>query len=141
VNPIWRQTGACGCEGRAPAPEPAPVVAYCSTLDDDNDKDIIKPEYYPKLDNNAKAIKNRPEIAIEVHGHTSKTGSYKHNIDLSERRAKAVKDYLIDGYRLPNVTLRGYGWTQPIVTNETEEGRANNRRVQLEVDDKPQAPR
>jgi OOP family OmpA-OmpF porin len=157
-----------------PAPEPAPVVADCSTLDDDNDgvnncddrcptslsgiqvskygcwivdvkfdndKDIIKPEYYPNLDNIAKAIKNHPEMAIEVQGHTSKTGSYKHNMDLSERRAKAVKDYLIDGYHFPNVTSRGYGWTQPIDTNETEEGRANNRRVQLEVDSKPQAPR
>jgi len=105
----------------------------------DNDKDIIKPQYYPNLDSVAEAIKKHPDTRVEVQGHTSKTGSYEHNMDLSERRAKAVKDYLVDSHHLPNVTSRGYGWTQPIDTNDTEEGRANNRRVQLEVEGKPQA--
>jgi outer membrane protein OmpA-like peptidoglycan-associated protein len=49
-----------------PAPEPAPVVADCSALDDDNGKDIIKPEYYPNLDNIAKAIKNRPDYRTKI---------------------------------------------------------------------------
>lgn len=152
----------------------APVVADCSTLDDDNDgvnncddicpdslsgiqvgkkgcwivdvkfdndKDIIKPQYYSNLDSVAEAIKKHPEITVEVQGHTSQTGGFQHNMDLSERRAKAVKDYLVGTHHLPNVTARGYGWTQPIDTNETEEGRANNRRVQLEVEGNPQSPR
>jgi len=53
----------------------------------------------------------------------------------------AVKTYLVDGTHSPNLTTRGYGWTRPIDTNDTEEGRANNRRVQLEVDGQPQQPR
>jgi OOP family OmpA-OmpF porin len=106
----------------------------------DNDKDIIKPEYFPNLDNAAKAIKEHPELAIEVQGHTSKTGGFKHNMDLSERRAIAVKNYLVEGSGSSNLTTRGYGWTQPIDTNDTEAGRANNRRVQLEVNGQPQQP-
>ncbi|MDD1612441.1 MAG: OmpA family protein, partial [Methylococcaceae bacterium] len=105
----------------------------------DNDKDFIKPQYYPNLDSVAEAIKKHPEVMVEVQGHTSKTGGYEHNMDLSERRAKAVKDYLVGSHHLPNVTSRGYGWDRPIDTNDTEEGRANNRRVQLEVDGKPQS--
>lgn len=104
----------------------------------DNDKAIIKEQYFPNLDSVAEAVKNHPEAMIEVQGHTSKTGGFQHNMDLSERRAKAVKDYLLRGHDFTNVTSRGYGWTQPIDTNDTEEGRANNRRVQLEVDGKPQ---
>lgn len=104
----------------------------------DNDKDIIKPQYMPNLDNTAKVIKEHPELKIEIQGHTSKTGGFKHNMNLSERRAIAVKKYLVDGTHSPNLTTRGYGWTQPIDTNDTEEGRANNRRVQLEVDGQPQ---
>lgn len=153
-----------------PAP-PAPIVADCSTQDDDNDgvnncsdrcpdtlsgakvgtygcwivdvkfdndKAIIKEQYFPNLDSVAEAIKKHPDVMIEVQGHTSKTGGFKHNMDLSERRAKAVKDYLTTSHHLPNVTSRGYGWTRPIDTNDTEEGRANNRRVQLEVNGQPQ---
>jgi len=106
----------------------------------DNDKDIVKPEYFPNLDNAAKAIKEHPELKIEIQGHTSKTGGFQHNMKLSERRAIAVKKYLVDGTDSPNLTTRGYGWTQPIDTNDTEEGRANNRRVQLQVDGEPQQP-
>jgi OOP family OmpA-OmpF porin len=106
----------------------------------DNDKDIIKPEYFPHLDNDAKAILAHPELKIEIQGHTSKTGGFKYNMGLSERRAIAVQKYLVDGYDLSNLTTRGYGWTQPIDTNDTEEGRANNRRVQLEINGQPQLP-
>ena len=106
----------------------------------DNDKAIIKPEYFQNLDNTAKEIKAHPELVIEIQGHTSKTGGFKHNMALSDRRAMAVKKYLFDGTHSPNITTRGYGWTQPIDTNDTEAGRANNRRVQLEVNGKPQQP-
>ncbi len=105
-----------------------------------NDKDVIKREYMPNLDNTAKVIQAHPELKIEIQGHTSKTGGYKHNMDLSERRALAVKKYLVDGAHIPNLTTKGYGWNQPIDTNDTEEGRANNRRVQLEVDGQSQQP-
>ncbi|MFI3187821.1 MAG: OmpA family protein [Methylococcaceae bacterium] len=106
----------------------------------DNDKDIIKSQYKPNLDNTAEAIKTHPDLKIEIQGHTSKTGGYNHNMDLSERRAMAVKKYLVDGTHSPNLTTKGYGWNQPIDTNDTEEGRANNRRVQLEVEGQPQQP-
>ncbi|MDD5461041.1 MAG: OmpA family protein [Methylococcales bacterium] len=99
----------------------------------DNDKAVIKPEYFPNLDQAAKAIKEHPELLIEVQGHTSKTGGFKHNMALSEHRALAVKNYLTEGSHSPNITSRGYGWTRPIDTNDTEAGRANNRRVQLQV--------
>jgi OOP family OmpA-OmpF porin len=106
----------------------------------DNDKAVIKPQYFPNLDDTAKLIKEHPELSIEIQGHTSKTGGFKHNMKLSERRAMAVKNYLVDGNNFPNLTTRGYGWTQPIDTNETEDGRANNRRVQLEINGEPQQP-
>jgi len=107
----------------------------------DNDKAIIKSEYFPTLDNAAKIIQEHPELVVEVQGHTSQTGGFKHNMKLSERRALAVKKYLVDGTHSPNITSRGYGWTQPIDSNDTEEGRANNRRVQLEVNGQIQPSR
>lgn len=105
-----------------------------------NDSAVIPTEYYGDLDNTAKMIKDHPGLAIEIQGHTSKTGGFKHNMLLSERRAEAVKKYMVDGENIPGLTTRGYGWTQPIDTNDTEEGRANNRRVQLQVLDEPQPP-
>ncbi|MFZ2407719.1 MAG: OmpA family protein [Methylobacter sp.] len=101
----------------------------------DNDKSSIKPQFYPELDNAITVIKANPGVNIEVQGHTSSTGTVAYNQRLSERRAKAVKDYLDRSVTQTggSLTARGYGLTQPIDTNETEEGRANNRRVQLEV--------
>lgn len=100
----------------------------------DNDKSEIKPQYYPELDNAVTVIKHNPGVNIEVQGHTSSTGTVAYNQRLSERRALAVKDYLSRNTQGGAIlTSRGYGLTRPIDTNETEEGRANNRRVQLEV--------
>ncbi len=101
----------------------------------DNDKSNIKPAYYTELDNVINVLKHNPSVNIEVQGHTSNTGTAAHNQALSERRALAVKNYLSNKYVHADsaLTARGYGLTQPIDTNETEAGRANNRRVQLEV--------
>jgi OOP family OmpA-OmpF porin len=102
----------------------------------DNDKSNIKPRYYPELNNAVTVIQHNPGVRIEVQGHTSNTASAEHNQKLSERRALAVKNYLTRNccaHAGGSLTARGYGLTQPIDTNETEEGRANNRRVQLEV--------
>ena len=87
-----------------------------------------------------KVIKEHPEKAIEVQGHTDNNGSFKYNQRLSERRALAVKKYLIDGSGRSDITAFGFSFSKPIDTNETEEGRANNRRVQLEVEGAPQQP-
>ena len=104
----------------------------------DNDKSDIKPQYYNELDNAAAVINANPGLSIEVQGHTSNTASAAHNQALSERRAHAVKHYLIHHVNDKeqaehNLTARGYGLTQPIDTNETSDGRANNRRVELKV--------
>ncbi|MGZ8158863.1 MAG: OmpA family protein [Methylobacter sp.] len=108
----------------------------CWTVDVkfDNDKSDINPQYYPELDNAITVIQGNPGIDIEVQGHTSNTGTEVYNQRLSESRAQTVKDYLshrIDAQE--KLTAKGYGLTQPIDSNETEAGRANNRRVQLEV--------
>jgi OOP family OmpA-OmpF porin len=102
----------------------------------DNNQSNIKPQYYPELDNAATVIKRNPGVNIEVQGHTSSTGTVEHNQRLSERRASTVKDYLVRNagpHADKTLTTHGYGLTQPIDTNETEEGRANNRRAILKV--------
>lgn len=100
----------------------------------DFDKSEIRPEFYGELDQVASVLNNNPGLTVEIQGHTDSTGTVEYNQKLSERRAQAVKTYL-DRAVSANVTLsaRGYGLTRPIDTNDTEEGRANNRRVQLEV--------
>ncbi|MBL1265434.1 OmpA family protein [Candidatus Methylomicrobium oryzae] len=100
----------------------------------DNDKSNIKPEYHEELDRAAQVINNNPGVTIEVQGHTSNTASAEYNQKLSERRATAVANYL-SKHVGSNAALTpvGYGLTHPIDTNDTEEGRANNRRVELKV--------
>ena len=138
------QDGVNNCVDKCPTTLPGAKVSIvgCWIVDVKfaNDSAVIPQEYYGNLDNTAKMIKEHPGMAIEIQGHTSKTGGFKHNMKLSDRRAEAVKQYLVDGTDVPGLTTRGYGWTQPIDTNDTEEGRANNRRVELKVLDEPQPP-
>ena len=136
--------GVNNCNDKCPNTLPGAEVSVhgCWVLDVkfDNDKDIIKPQYFHKLDKAAETIKKYPNTLFEVQGHTSQTGSYQYNMNLSERRALAVKKYLTKGSHSPNITSKGYGWNHPVDTNETAEGQANNRRVQLEVNGKLQKP-
>ncbi len=97
------------------------------------DKAAINPEDYQSLNEVAKVIRDYPNLKLDIEGHTDSTGPAAYNQKLSERRAKAVVNYLvnkagIDGARLNYV---GYGETKPIESNATREGRAKNRRVEL----------
>lgn len=99
----------------------------------DNDSAVIKRQYFHELEDIATAIQQHPNVKIEVQGHTSSTGSAQHNMGLSIRRAEAVKKFLVEKSNSSNITSRGYGLNNPMYSNATEEGRAKNRRVQLEI--------
>ncbi|MGH8210120.1 MAG: OmpA family protein [Steroidobacteraceae bacterium] len=90
------------------------------------------------LDQVASALMVQPELKVEIQGHTDSTGSKAFNLKLSQRRAEAVKGYLIDkGVDGSTLTARGYGETMPAASNDTAEGRARNRRVAFEVTNTP----
>ena len=75
-----------------------------------------------------------PQMTIEIGGHTDGKGSEAYNQRLSENRAKAVVDYLVSkGVDAKRLKYKGYGKTMPVDTNDTEEGRAKNRRVEFKI--------
>jgi OOP family OmpA-OmpF porin len=102
----------------------------------DFDKWNIKSAYYRTLDDFAAYLNDNPGARAEIAGHTDSTGTESYNMGLSERRANAVKQYLlrkgVDGYRITTV---GYGYSRPIGSNKTSAGRAQNRRAELRASD------
>ena len=94
----------------------------------------LKSSSYPELDRAAALMKANPELEVEIAGYTDAKGSDTYNRDLSQRRANSVREYIInqgvDGARLVAI---GYGEASPIATNDTEQGRAENRRVEFVV--------
>lgn len=93
----------------------------------------LKPESLPVLEGAIATLKRYPEINIEVAGHTDSRGSDAFNLDLSARRAESVLKYLHDGGVTNALKSRGYGERQPVGSNNTEDGRQQNRRVVLRV--------
>ncbi len=84
------------------------------------------------LDEAVRILKRHSDLKVEIAGHTDSRGSEQYNQGLSERRAQSVADYLIaHGVSNHSITVKGYGESQPIADNGTEEGRAANRRVEL----------
>lgn len=93
---------------------------------------ILSPLSYPELNIIAFYMKADPNLFIEIYGHTDNVGDEEKNKELSAKRAMAVGKYLIaKGVNEKNVTSIGYGSSQPLVSNQTEEGRKNNRRVEF----------
>jgi OOP family OmpA-OmpF porin len=124
----------------APAPvqreEPAPVKEVpsfnYSNIQFEFNSSILKTPSYPILDQIASDMKNNPEVRLNLNGHSSLEGTEKYNMSLSQNRAAAVKTYLVNsGVNADNLVTVGYGETQPIASNATEEGRSLNRRVEI----------
>lgn len=96
------------------------------------DKATLMASSYPTLENIYAALRDNPEIKVEIQGHTDSVGTDQYNLGLSQRRAQTVMQYLKDkGIAATRMTAKGYGESQPIDTNKTVAGRANNRRVEL----------
>lgn len=95
---------------------------------------VIKPAFRDTLDTVAGSLQTYPDSLIDVYGHTDSTGSDSYNQTLSERRAKAVADYLGSrGVSSARIRWQGFGETAPIADNTTEQGRALNRRVEIKI--------
>lgn len=94
----------------------------------------LLPESKVELDRLAGLLKENPGMNIEIGGHTDSQGSDAHNLELSLNRARAVYEYLVmQGIAPERLTYKGYGKNHPIDTNDTPEGRANNRRTEFKV--------
>ena len=97
-------------------------------------KSIIKASSYPILDQIAKVLTENPTYLVEVRGHTDNVGNPESNMQLSERRAAAVHDYLLGkGISLKRLSSHGFGDTKPVSSNKTAKGKALNRRVEFVV--------
>ncbi len=94
----------------------------------------LRPESSPELDRVVATLNENPKLTIEVDGHTDNVGSNTLNLKLSQDRADAVREYLIGkGIEPDRVGGKGFGETKPVATNDTEDGRAKNRRVEFVI--------
>jgi OOP family OmpA-OmpF porin len=103
----------------------------------DFDKATLRPEAKAVLNEAAALLSKHDRVVVEIAGHTDSMGSEEYNQGLSERRAASVKDYLTSkGVKATHLTAKGYGESRPVASNDTEEGRAENRRVEMIVLDR-----
>lgn len=100
----------------------------------DTGKATLKPESTATLQSMSELMLNKKSLEIEISGHTDNVGNDEYNLKLSEDRANAVKNYLVvKGIENSRVKTIGYGPSQPIATNDTEEGRQKNRRISVKI--------
>ncbi len=119
---------ADGC----PPPVVAPKKMVLEGVNFDNDEAALSAESAAILDQAAATLKEWGDVKVEVAGHTDSRSTDDYNMTLSQRRAESVRSYLIGkGVAAERLTARGYGESQPVAENETEDGRAKNRRVEL----------
>jgi len=119
-------------------PAPAPVSDACAGVirlrgvNFDFDRAEIRPASRPILDQAAQRLRQCGDERLQVEGHTDSIGADAYNQDLSERRARAVRDYLVSkGVNGGRISAAGFGESRPISTNDTPEGRFLNRRVEV----------
>jgi outer membrane protein OmpA-like peptidoglycan-associated protein len=124
----------------APPPPPPPTPAppkkkiVLRSVHFDSDKADVRPDAIAVLDEAAQILKDESGILVVVEGYTDSNGSEPHNRTLSQHRAQAVRQYLIDhGVSERRLRAEGLGDSRPVATNDTEDGRAQNRRVELHV--------
>jgi OOP family OmpA-OmpF porin len=132
---------ACGpppvAAAPAPAPAPAPEkISMTLNVQFDFDKADVKEQYYPAIEEAVNFMKNNPESTTVIEGHSDNVGKYEYNIKLSDRRAINVRNIMVEkfGIEPSRLTTKGYGYTKPIASNKTEEGRQMNRRIDAVIE-------
>jgi outer membrane protein OmpA-like peptidoglycan-associated protein len=100
----------------------------------DFDKTTLKKESFVELDKVVDFLRRNPTVEIKIEGHTDSKGSDEYNLNLSQGRSQSVVDYLSSqGIDRSRLSAQGYGESKPIDTNDTDAGRANNRRVEFTI--------
>ena len=116
---------------------PQKIKEFTGTIEGivfDFNKASIDPSSKPKLDEAIAVLKEYPDVKIKIVGHTDAVGTDEFNRTLSEERAAAVKQYLVDGgIDASRITTEGRGSSEPVASNDNEEGRAKNRRIDFEI--------
>ena len=142
TNPLERDTDrgsvddgmevlVAGTDPLNPADDVREVKTVELRINFDFDSDVVKPEYYDQLAEVAAFLKKYPELKVTIEGHTDSKGPLEYNMKLSLRRARSVVRLLNEWYGIPmeRMEAKGYGPTRPVASNDTEEGRARNRRI------------
>jgi len=132
-TPRGEEVDRRGC----PAEEEEDVSASIELkLEFDFDSDKLRPEHYSEIERVAEFMEEYPQTSAQLEGHTDSRGTEAYNQALSERRAYAVRDYLIDEADIDprRITAVGYGESRPAATNDTDEGRQRNRRVNAVIE-------
>ncbi len=116
---------------KRPDGKPLEPVFVLDGVTFDSGKAKIKPESFERLDRVAEYMKHKKSTKIEISGHTDNVGNPANNKSLSLKRAEACKDYLVkQGIDASRITAVGYGDEQPVASNDTPDGRAQNRRIE-----------
>ena len=117
-----------GCEIKA--------ISELSDVEFRHDSDELTAQSREALTDEAASVRKYPDMKVEVAGHTDSSGAESYNQALSQRRAQSVYDYLVsEGVSAANLSVKGYGESEPVADNSTAEGRARNRRVELRIQD------
>ncbi|MCU0428622.1 MAG: OmpA family protein [Cytophagaceae bacterium] len=122
-----------GCPEIKKVDQDAVSMAFKNLLFETN-KDVIVESSFASLDALAKMLRNNPKYNLYLEGHTDSEGNDEANMDLSKRRSASVKKYLVaKGIKPERITTDGFGETRPVDSNDTENGRRNNRRVEMTI--------
>lgn len=107
------------------------------TLDNvyfDTDKATLRPSSHEALNHLVEVLEMKPDIKIEIAGHTDNRGDAAYNLELSQKRAESVKQYVVkQGIDPDRIKAKGYGEEEPIESNQTAEGRQKNRRTEVRI--------
>lgn len=129
---------------QTPAPEPKKEEPQAAVIEKPDynfgkilfefNSSVLKTASFEILDKAAAEMKKDPEAKFSINGHSSAEGTPEHNMSLSVDRANAVKSYLVNaGFSASNFSVQGFGEKQPVASNATEAGKAQNRRVEIKV--------
>ncbi len=98
------------------------------------DSDVLDQRSDAEISEVSQFLKSNPDVRIMIEGHTDDSGSKEYNLDLSQRRARAVYDKLIYlGISVDKIVSKGFGMSQPVVENTNSENRAKNRRIEFKI--------